>query len=687
MSAALFIPLKTQTQINNLLPPISHALAALLPVVWMAVFGHLQLSIELIVCAIIVGNLPDIDTGQSRIGRLIKPVSYFIYQQYGHRTVTHSLLAVSLIALLAYIPAYFGLEPWSWWWWPTWYGSHILLDMIIGGTTGVTLCWPWSAEFDIVPLPSGGWIERFITLFLLLVTLWPIFWDIPSPTKWLRESTGNLDYALTDYRNWESTHTIYADIQGTWQDTRQAVEGRFEVERVVGHTFHLRMGNQIIEAGQSQQPIYLRHIVVDQGPARQAAAPAPTPTATPTPIIIPVRIDNVADPNTEILIQIGDRIQQGDLLADLATYRQQIAIWPTPTPYPLPPTPTPGVNPLIDAEAQAQLQIAIVQATAAALEAQPDAQRVQIAQSELNLHSQALQQAQAAYDQVSWKSNISMLPESLALERATNQYDIAVAQATAAAQFDQESVDAANVRLQLAYVRYQQQIATPTPPYIPPTPLPPEPTPDMRPDETLVYSLVSGTVVSIQIVGVVGNSAQVRIDIQTTNYDTPYDTPPGRLAEGLASPPNKFSPYQEELERAQATVLHVIDGDTLTVQFTSGHLDKLRLLDIDTPETVHPSKPTECFGPEASNHTKARLQPGTTIYLETAGRDKYDRLLAYIWTTDGMLYNEELVLAGLAQHNDYGTTHQYTQRIAAAEQSAQAAHVGLWSACPLAMNN
>ena len=152
--------------------------------------------------------------------------------------------------------------------------------------------------------------------------------------------------------------------------------------------------------------------------------------------------------------------------------------------------------------------------------------------------------------------------------------------------------------------------------------------------------------------------------------------------------PNSPSPKLGEARRGfPATIIHIADGDTLTVRFDNGQEEPIRLLDVDTPETVHPSKPVECFGPEASSHTKERLAPGTTIHLETAGRGKYGRLLAYIWTTDGTLYNEELVLAGLALHNDYGDKNQYTHRIAAAEQSAQSARVGLWSACPLAMNN
>lgn len=246
---------KLRTHIVNLLPPISHGLAALLPAVWLAALGDFQLSIEFVICAFFIGNLPDIDTTQSRIGRLVKPLSHHLYQRFGHRTITHSLLATSAIAAPAYIAAILGFEPWSWWWWPAWYVSHLLLDMLIGGRAGVTLLWPSSIQFYILDLPTGGLPERIVTFLLIIGVTWPALWGIPSPTQWLRNATGNLDYAITDYRNWETEYELYADIEGTWQDTRQAISGRYGIERLVSHTFHLRINDQTVEAGQSQQPI------------------------------------------------------------------------------------------------------------------------------------------------------------------------------------------------------------------------------------------------------------------------------------------------------------------------------------------------------------------------------------------------------------------------------------------------
>ncbi len=103
-----------------------------------------------------------------------------------------------------------------------------------------------------------------------------------------------------------------------------------------------------------------------------------------------------------------------------------------------------------------------------------------------------------------------------------------------------------------------------------------------------------------------------------------------------------------------ATVVHVSDGDTITVKFGTGdagdRTERVRILGADTPETVDPRKPVQCYGPEASAHTKERLRPGLHIVLETdvEPRDKYGRLLAYVYV-EGARYDDELLRLGLAR--------------------------------------
>ena len=75
--------------------------------------------------------------------------------------------------------------------------------------------------------------------------------------------------------------------------------------------------------------------------------------------------------------------------------------------------------------------------------------------------------------------------------------------------------------------------------------------------------------------------------------------------------------------RVHGIVTHVTDGDTVAVRFGST-TEKIRLIGVDTPETVHPTKPVGCFGPEASAYAKALLPKGTDVYVvrDAEARDK-----------------------------------------------------------------
>ena len=131
-------------------------------------------------------------------------------------------------------------------------------------------------------------------------------------------------------------------------------------------------------------------------------------------------------------------------------------------------------------------------------------------------------------------------------------------------------------------------------------------------------------------------------------------------------------------------VVRVADGDTLTVRFDDGEEETIRLLDVDTPETVHPTRPEECFGAQASNFTKTLM--GQRVGIEEMGRDRYGRLLAYVWTEPdegGELWNVRLLEEGLAVYNDYGNPGQYADTSRAAAEGALLAGVGLWSACEI----
>src|SRR3712207_834205 len=97
------------------------------------------------------------------------------------------------------------------------------------------------------------------------------------------------------------------------------------------------------------------------------------------------------------------------------------------------------------------------------------------------------------------------------------------------------------------------------------------------------------------------------------------------------------------LQENEYEVVKVVDGDTLDVKNKEGITERLRLIGINTPETVDPRKPVECFGKEASNRAKTLLHGGTvTLEFDPTQdtRDKYGRLLAYVILPDGTNYNK-----------------------------------------------
>lgn len=121
-------------------------------------------------------------------------------------------------------------------------------------------------------------------------------------------------------------------------------------------------------------------------------------------------------------------------------------------------------------------------------------------------------------------------------------------------------------------------------------------------------------------------------------------------------------------------VIRVIDGDTIKIEG-----DKVvRYIGIDTPETVHPSKPVQCYGKEASNKNK-ELVEGKEVKLEkdVSETDKYGRLLRYIWLGD-MLVNEYLAREGYAYSSTYPPDVKYQDRFLEVQKQAREEKKGLW---------
>lgn len=131
-----------------------------------------------------------------------------------------------------------------------------------------------------------------------------------------------------------------------------------------------------------------------------------------------------------------------------------------------------------------------------------------------------------------------------------------------------------------------------------------------------------------------------------------------------------------------AVVTRTVDGDTVNVEYQGREID-VRLIGVDTPETVDPSQPVGCYGPQASHFTERTLT-GQPIRLEfdVERHDRYGRVLAYIWFRN-RLFNQRLVAQGYAVVSTYPPNVRYEPRFESAQQIAMREDRGLWGACPV----
>jgi micrococcal nuclease len=133
-------------------------------------------------------------------------------------------------------------------------------------------------------------------------------------------------------------------------------------------------------------------------------------------------------------------------------------------------------------------------------------------------------------------------------------------------------------------------------------------------------------------------------------------------------------------------VTKVVDGDTLDL-YINGTAERVRLIGIDTPEVVDPRKPVQCFGVEASDRAKAILT-GQSVALEKdpsqGERDKYGRMLGYVFLKDGTNFNKQMILEGYAHEYTYNLPYKYQADFKAAEKYARENKLGLWdeNVCP-----
>jgi micrococcal nuclease len=130
------------------------------------------------------------------------------------------------------------------------------------------------------------------------------------------------------------------------------------------------------------------------------------------------------------------------------------------------------------------------------------------------------------------------------------------------------------------------------------------------------------------------------------------------------------------------SVSRFVDGDTIVVSM-DGHEEKVRFVGVDTPETHKPNTPVQCYGPAAAAFTKNTIGSNRVKLVSdslSTNRDRYNRLLRYVYLPDGTLVNEKLIQNGFGFYYPYFPFSKSAE-FAADQQQAQAAHKGLWGNC------
>lgn len=178
-------------------------------------------------------------------------------------------------------------------------------------------------------------------------------------------------------------------------------------------------------------------------------------------------------------------------------------------------------------------------------------------------------------------------------------------------------------------------------------------------------------------------------EVVALNLDQPEDQVEDKIVqeEIIVKDEIFVAPTQQEIKTIVPAVTSnsykvtsVVDGDTVKINL-NGTIETIRIIGINTPETVDPRKPVECFGKEASDKAKSLLTNQTIIIeqdLSQGDRDKYGRLLRYIILPNGKDYGLEMISGGYAYEYTYDKPYSKQSLYKSAQNTAQTNKVGLW---------
>jgi micrococcal nuclease len=154
----------------------------------------------------------------------------------------------------------------------------------------------------------------------------------------------------------------------------------------------------------------------------------------------------------------------------------------------------------------------------------------------------------------------------------------------------------------------------------------------------------------------------------------------GKAPAGLATSRAERASWPDPPKGAVAAeVQRVVDGDTFLAT-VRGRRERVRIIGVDTPESVDPNRPDEPFGEEASNFAKHHLT-GETVRMagDAEPRDRYGRMLAYVWLADGRFWNALLAAEGYAQQLTIPPNVTYADLFRRLVSEARREDRGLWA--------
>lgn len=143
---------------------------------------------------------------------------------------------------------------------------------------------------------------------------------------------------------------------------------------------------------------------------------------------------------------------------------------------------------------------------------------------------------------------------------------------------------------------------------------------------------------------------------------------------------NKPKETSDDKNRLSAILVRVVDGDTLVLNIDNVN-EKIRLIGMDTPESVKPNHPVECFGKEATLHAKSLLKNKELTFVSDYTqdtRDRYGRMLGYVFM-DGKNFAEIMIADGYAYEYTYNKKYRYQSNFKSAQRNARKEERGLWS--------